>query len=1011
MSTPQQPSSGLIPGAGTLTGTNQLQSSVDSLTTAVNNLSTRMGSLNMGGGGTNGMQQGGGTNSTRQFPRPYNPFNNNPNAPGIGGGGQGGSANVRQPTPFGAAGIAAVASSLTSFGQGQMQQQLTLNQYATISQLGMNSSSNGGYNAMMRQAVGMNGQNLNMIASSPMDAIAAAGTLQQVAGASRINSTSLGRAGLGASAAFGLTNPTLSAQSSAQLAGGLYSPGFSLRMMQMGYNTTPRKMGVPGGTNNLASVSQGIIQGLFNKSSIAPAKLMGNLTGGSTGQYELQSLLQGTGISGAQMTPVLEGYNKLFQKGLSANQAQALFTQAASGNRQTATAAQKRLAGYGVTTATNDIQRLKNNQAIVTGRDSDYNKGFDAALDQSTTLLQHFNSALSTILSKTGLGTAIGYGSGVGGVLSGTSHATSMLGTAGGLMALTRLIGGPGAIGAAGSAIGGAASSAGSAVAGAAGSVGSGITGVAAGGGMAAAGAAAGVGSALAGLILLGNAVKVRAGQPGGILGGTNLNKDPAFTGRFGPTNTTPATMGGGAAAAGTKTAPAGTGQNKAVGGGGNGAGAAAVGAARTQLGVPYVYGDEKPGVGFDCSGLVQWAYGQAGVGLPRMADKQWAAVSKKAVSLNQVQEGDLVFAGGSDGTASDPGHVAMMISRNQIIEAPHTGLDVRIRGYDPREWSHAGRPSGKGGGVIGSGGGGSPGNGSGSGSGSGANQGGPAGNMGMALGGTYGSTSELDALTGALSGGSGGGGQRGNYAAAGSGSGTGGPGASTTGGGKGIAGLAGNKKILNQWAAKYGWGSGAQWSALNTLEMHEAGYNNMAQNPTSTAFGMGQFLDSTWASVGGHKTSDPNMQSQYMMEYIKERYGSPEKAWSQYYQHPGGVGWYGAGGVTLPGFSIVGDRGPELMMTGGGQKIMNNAQTMNLLKGISAQPQQAPWNLQAGQSTGNSSNAAGATHFNFNKGSINVTMPAGSDASAAGREVAAQILKLLDNETVHHTIRVGDKD
>jgi cell wall-associated NlpC family hydrolase len=1008
MSTPPQPSGGLIPGAGTLTGTNQLQSSVDSLTTAVNNLSTRIGSLNMGGG-TTGMQQGGGgAGGTRPFPRPYNPFNNNPNAPGIGGGGQGGSANVRTPTPFGAAGIAAVASSLTSFGQGQMQQQLTLNQYATISQLGMNSSSNGGYNTMMRQAVGMNGQNLNMIASSPMDAIAAASQLQQVAGASRINSTSLGRAGLGASAAFGLTNPTLSAQTSAQLAGGLYSPSFSLRMMQMGYNTTPRKMGQPGGTNSLASVSQGIIQGLFNKPSIAPAKLMGNLTGGSTGQYELQSLLQGTGISAGQMTPVLEGYNKLFQKGMNATQAQALFTQAASGNRATATAAQKKLAGYGVTTATNDIQRLKDNQAIVTGRDSTYNKGFDAALDQSTTLLQHFNSALSSILDKTGLGSAIGYGSGIGGVLSGTSHATSMLGTAGGLMALTRLIGGPGAIGAAGSAIGGAASSAAGAVGGAASSVGSGIAGVAGGGALAAGGAAAGIGSALAGLVLLGNAVKVRAGQPGGILGGVNINKDPAFTGRFGPTSTT-AGLGGGSTSASTTSSPSGTGQNKPVGGSSsNGAANAAVGAARTQLGVPYVYGEEKVGVGFDCSSLVQWAYKQAGVSLPRTSEDQWSFLSKKAIGLNQVQEGDIVFSAGSGGTASSPGHEALMISKNQIIEAPHTGLDVRIRGYDPREWSHAGRPSGRGGGVM-AGGGGSPGNGTGGAT--GANSGGPVGNMGMSIGGSYGSTSELDAITGALSGGGGGGGQNGNFAAAGSGSGTGGPGASTTGGGKGIAGLAGNKKILNSWAAKYGWGSGAQWTALNTLEMHEAGYNNMAQNPTSTAFGMGQFLDSTWSSVGGHKTSDPNMQSEYMMKYIKERYGSPEKAWSQYYQHPGGVGWYGTGGVTLPGFSIVGDRGPELMQTGGGNKIMSNAQTMNLLKGISAQPQQAPWNLQAGQPTGGSQHAAGATHFNFNKGSIAITMPAGSDASAAGREVAAQILKLLDNETVHHTIRVGDKD
>ncbi len=56
----------------------------------------------------------------------------------------------------------------------------------------------------------------------------------------------------------------------------------------------------------------------------------------------------------------------------------------------------------------------------------------------------------------------------------------------------------------------------------------------------------------------------------------------------------------------------------------GSGAGEAAVQAAVSQLGVPYVFGGEQPGTGFDCSGLVQWAWGQAGVSIPRTTETQW---------------------------------------------------------------------------------------------------------------------------------------------------------------------------------------------------------------------------------------------------------------------------------------------------------------------------------------------------------------------------------------------------
>lgn len=86
-------------------------------------------------------------------------------------------------------------------------------------------------------------------------------------------------------------------------------------------------------------------------------------------------------------------------------------------------------------------------------------------------------------------------------------------------------------------------------------------------------------------------------------------------------------------------------------------AGQAAVDAALGQLGTPYVWGGTQPG-GFDCSGLVQWAYRQAGVELPRTAEEMTVGAQ---VTADQLQPGDL---------AVWDGHVAMYIGDGQMIEA-----------------------------------------------------------------------------------------------------------------------------------------------------------------------------------------------------------------------------------------------------------------------------------------------------------------------------------------------------
>jgi cell wall-associated NlpC family hydrolase len=102
--------------------------------------------------------------------------------------------------------------------------------------------------------------------------------------------------------------------------------------------------------------------------------------------------------------------------------------------------------------------------------------------------------------------------------------------------------------------------------------------------------------------------------------------------------------------------------------------GAGAVAAAESQLGVPYVWAAEEPGVGFDCSGLTAWAWGQAGVSLPHYSGAQMG--DSTPVSVSDLEPGDLLFYGpGGDE------HVAMYVSPGTMIEAPDTGDVVHLTG------------------------------------------------------------------------------------------------------------------------------------------------------------------------------------------------------------------------------------------------------------------------------------------------------------------------------------------
>ena len=128
-----------------------------------------------------------------------------------------------------------------------------------------------------------------------------------------------------------------------------------------------------------------------------------------------------------------------------------------------------------------------------------------------------------------------------------------------------------------------------------------------------------------------------------------------------------------------------------------------------------------------------------------------------------------------------------------------------------------------------------------------------------------------------------------------------------------GVNAAGGNVALGKKMAAAVGWGGGGYWEALYKLWMAESGWDHLAENPSSGAYGIPQSLPaSKMRSAGADYRTNPKTQIEWGLEYIKDRYGGPVRAWKWHQNH----NWYGDGAVFNGPHQIgVGERGPEAVI------------------------------------------------------------------------------------------------
>ncbi|WP_049026095.1 C40 family peptidase, partial [Klebsiella pneumoniae] len=104
------------------------------------------------------------------------------------------------------------------------------------------------------------------------------------------------------------------------------------------------------------------------------------------------------------------------------------------------------------------------------------------------------------------------------------------------------------------------------------------------------------------------------------------------------------------------------------------------------QLGKPYRWGGTSPRTGFDCSGLVYYAYKDlVKIHIPRTANEMYHLRDARPVDRDELQSGDLVFFRTRGRGAAD--HVGVYVGNGKFIQSPRTGRDIQITSLSEDYW------------------------------------------------------------------------------------------------------------------------------------------------------------------------------------------------------------------------------------------------------------------------------------------------------------------------------------
>jgi cell wall-associated NlpC family hydrolase len=911
-------------GASRLLGTNGLQQAVDSLDAKIDKLNMNVEKL---AGAMNALTSSNnratGSTSSYNWNSSSNRANYSANGGGgkftlggmlnrnaNGGGGSFGALGSGSRLSAGFAALAAIGTAAADYGNKNMASMMQQDYYGVqASQLAGNvtqANINNAARYAMQQSYG---------ALSAQDLYKGQYTGQYTFGPSMNANGSQNayyRQQMSAVGGFAYANPTLGFSTAATTAQQTFSARSIMMGQAFGLNINPN-------TQNVGDVAQSLYSYVFGNQKITSQGFGKSITQNGSLATTLRSLGAQMGWSGQtqqEYMGYLQGMVLAQNKGMSQSQYVSLMNQASS-NSKAGLAARNQLKSIGVGQSAFEAQRNLNSTRM--NRQEDINESMATAFKNTTDVVNKFSQALTDLMKTTGLdklvGTSAGVAAPISNALSGFSGAFGM---GAGLFGAMKLFGGLGSLSGLmknmGFGSGGAAAASrglptgpigGTPGPGGAYNITSMEPGLTAAGGTEAAMTAANP----VGLTLLaaagagdttqrvtwdwmynhsknipfskiprpadwtkGNFEDFMSQYQYGLnspIGWKDQKKRDAWINNFIATHRGSGTTGrsGGGSSSVVGNTPGNGASNMGVSAG------TVIGFAKKELGVPYVWGGETPGVGFDCSGLTQWAYGQAGVKIPRVAADQQSASQR--VDLNNTLPGDLLFVG------NPAHHVVMDIGGGQIIEAPHTGADVRIRAKNPGEFTNAGRflnntSTGQ----------------------SANNQVTPQtlGSMPGAGGdgGAYGGTSELQNLMAALTS------TAGTSVVAGSSTGSAASTGATAGAGNIPTGNGQNDKASLQAYAKQllnarGWGN--EWDDFNALVMSESGWDVHATNPSSGAYGIPQALPgSKMASAGKDWQTNGDTQLQWMMGYIADRYGDPTKAWSFHQKN----NWYAAGAYNI---------------------------------------------------------------------------------------------------------------